>query len=142
MVRSVPSLAWSMKSERGQAIVEFALVLPLLLVVILGIVLVAEIGVARLALEHGAAEAARTGALTNDDALVRGTAAATVAPLEPTRVSVTIEPTQNEPPRSSAPRGTLLRVRLRYAIPMPLGFVGLPRFIVEGDAARRIEWTP
>jgi Flp pilus assembly protein TadG len=97
MVRSVPSLAWSMKSERGQAIVEFALVLPLLLVVILGIVLVAEIGVARLALEHGAAEAARTGSLTNDDDLVRSTAAAAVTPLDASKVTVIIEPTQNEP---------------------------------------------
>jgi hypothetical protein len=128
--------------DRGQAIVEFALVLPLILVLIIAVVLVGEVGVARLALEHGAAEAARTGALTNDDEQVRGTAVATVGPLEPSRVSVTIEPPQNEPPRSSSPRGSLLRVRLRYPIPIPLGFVGLPQFIVEGDAARRIEWTP
>ncbi|OLC20143.1 MAG: hypothetical protein AUH33_04425 [Chloroflexi bacterium 13_1_40CM_68_21] len=131
-----------MKRDHGQAIVEFALVLPLILVLIIAVVLVGEVGVARLALEHGAAEAARTGALTNDDDLVRGTAAATVAPLDPSRVRVTIEPTVGEPPRSSTPRGTLLRVRLQYAIPIPLGFVGLPRFVVEGDAARRIEWTP
>jgi hypothetical protein len=131
-----------MNGERGQAIVEFALVLPLLLVVILGIVLIAEIGVARLALEHGAAEAARTGSLTNDDDLVRSTAAAAVTPLDASKVTVIIEPTRNDPSRSSAPRGSLLRVRLRYAIPVPLGFVGLPRLIVEGTAARRVEWTP
>ena len=131
-----------MNGERGQAIVEFALVLPLLLAVILGIVLIAEIGVARLALEHGAAEAARTGSLTNDDDLVRSTAAAAVTPLDASKVTVIIEPTRNDPSRSSAPRGSLLRVRLRYAIPVPLGFVGLPRLIVEGTAARRVEWTP
>jgi hypothetical protein len=131
-----------MKGERGQAIVEFALVMPLLLVVILGVVLVAEIGVARLALEHAAAEAALTGSLKNDDDLVRGTAAAAVAPLDPSSVKVTIDPEQNESPRSSTPRGSLLRVRLQYAIPVPLGFVGVPRLIVEGAAARRIEWTP
>jgi TadE-like protein len=131
-----------MKGERGQAIVEFALVVPLLLVVILGVVLVAEIGVARLALEHAAAEAARTGSLTNDDDLVRSTVAAAVAPLDPTSVKVIIEPTENESPRSSMPRGSLLRVRLRYTIPVPLGFVGLPRLSVEGTAARRVEWTP
>jgi len=131
-----------MRGERGQAIVEFALVLPLLLVVILGVVLVAELGVARLALEHAAAEAARTGSLTNDDDLVRSTAAAAVKPLDASLVKVIIEPTQNEAPRASAPRGSLLRVRLRYAIPVPLGFIGLPRLIVEGVAARRVEWTP
>ncbi|HEY8786720.1 MAG TPA: TadE/TadG family type IV pilus assembly protein [Candidatus Limnocylindria bacterium] len=131
-----------MNGQRGQAIVEFALVVPLLLVVIMGVVLVAEIGVARLALEHAAAEAARAGSLTNDDDLVRGTVAAAVAPLDASSVRVIIEPTENESPRSSAPRGSLLRVRLRYAIPVPLGFVGLPRLIIEGAAARRIEWTP
>ena len=131
-----------MTGERGQAIVEFALVLPVLLVMILGVVLVAEIGVARLALEHGAAEAARTGSLTNDDDLIRSTAAAAVTPLDASLVKVIIEPTQTEGVRSSAPRGSLLRVRLRYAIPVPLGFVGLPRLMIEGTAARRVEWSP
>ncbi|HYV22596.1 MAG TPA: TadE/TadG family type IV pilus assembly protein [Candidatus Bathyarchaeia archaeon] len=131
-----------MTDERGQAMVEFALVLPLLLVLLLGVALVAEIGVARLALEHAAAEAARTGSLTNDDDLVRSTVAAAVGPLDPSLVKVIIEPTQNEDPRSSAPRGSLIRVRLRYPLSVPLAFVGLPRLIVEGTAARRVEWTP
>jgi Flp pilus assembly protein TadG len=131
-----------MRGERGQAIVEFALVLPLLLLVILGVVLVAQIGVARLALEHAAAEGARTGSLTNDDDLVRATVSAAVTPLDPSLVKVIIEPTQSESPRSSVPRGSLLRVRLRYAIPVPLGFVGLPRLMIEGAAARRVEWAP
>jgi Flp pilus assembly protein TadG len=131
-----------MRAERGQAIVEFALVLPLLLALLLGVALVAEIGVARLALEHAAAEAARTGSLTNDDDLIRSTVAAAVSPLDASLVTTVIEPTQNEGPRSSTPRGSLLRVRLRYALAVPLAFVGLPRLIVEGTAARRIEWTP
>ena len=46
-------------------------------------VLVAELGIARLALQHATAEAARAGALTNDDEQIRGTLAATVAPLAP-----------------------------------------------------------
>ncbi len=122
--------------------VELALVLPVALLLIAAVLLVAEVGVARLALEHGAAEAARAGALTNDDALVRATAAAAVAPLDSARVAVTIEPAQNTPPRSSAPRGSLVRVELRYVVPLPLGFAGLPRLVVLGKAARRIEWSP
>jgi hypothetical protein len=131
-----------MRGERGQAIVEFALTIPLVLALIVAIVLVAEVGVARLALEHGAAEAARTGALTNDDELVRATAAAATVPLDPARVRVDIDPKQSEPPRSGNPRGSLLRVRLRYAVQVPLGFAGLPRLTVEAAAARRVEWSP
>ena len=131
-----------MRAERGQAIVEFALVLPLLLVLLLGVALITEIGVARLALEHAAAEAARTGSLTNDDDLIRSTVTAAVSPLDASRVMVVIEPTHDEVPRSSTPRGSLIRVRLRYPLPVPLAFVGLSRLIVEGTAARRVEWAP
>ena len=131
-----------MRGERGQAIVEFALVLPVLLVVALAIVLVAELGVARLALQHATAEAARAGALTNDDEQIRGTLAATVAPLPPERVTSAIAPPQDEPPRNGDPRGSLITVRASYTLPVPLGFVGLPQFVVTASASRRIEWTP
>jgi Flp pilus assembly protein TadG len=131
-----------MSNERGQAVVEFALVLPTLLVVALAIVLVAELGIARLALQHATAEAARAGALTNDDEQIRGTLAATVAPLASDRVTSAIDPSQAEPPRNGDPRGSLLTVRASYALPVPLGFVGLPRFVVTASASRRIEWTP
>lgn len=129
-------------SERGQAIVEFALVLPVLIVVALAIVLVAELGIARLALQRGTAEAARAGALTNDDEQIRGTLASTVAPLASERVTSAIAPQQDEPPRNRDPRGSLLTVRASYTLPVPLGFVGLPHFVVTASASRRIEWTP
>jgi Flp pilus assembly protein TadG len=131
-----------MSNDRGQAMVEFALVLPTLLVVALAIVLVAELGIARLALQHATAEAARAGALTNDDEQIRGTLAATVAPLASDRVTSAIEPSQAEPPRNGDPRGSLLTVRASYSFPVPLGFVGVPRFVVTASASRRIEWTP
>ena len=131
-----------MSGERGQAIVEFALVLPTLLVVALAMVLVAELGIARLALQHATAEAARAGALTNDDEQIRGTLAATVAPLSPDRVTSAIDPSQAQPPRNGDPRGSILTVRASYALPIPLGFVELPRFVVTASASRRIEWTP
>jgi hypothetical protein len=128
--------------DRGQAIVEFALVLPTLLVVALAMVLVAELGIARLALQHATAEAARAGALTNDDEQIRGTLAATVAPLAPDRVTSAIDPSQAEPPRNGDPRGSLITVRASYELPVPLGFIGLPRLIVTASASRRVEWTP
>lgn len=129
-----------MNDERGQALVELAVVLPVLLALALAIAGVADLGIARLALEQAAAEGARIGALTNDDELIRATVAATVAPLDPAKVAVAVVPEAAE--RGPAPRGALLRVRLRYAIAAPLGLIGLPQLVVRGDAARRIEWTP
>ena len=124
--------------EGGQAVVEFALVLPVLLAAAFAIVLVTEVGIARLALQHAAAEGARAGALTNDDDAVRQTVAAAVAPLAPERVATVIEPAAAE--RAADPRGSLLTVRSTYELALPLG--ALPRLVVGAAAVRRIEWTP
>lgn len=129
-------------SDDGQALVEFALVLPFLLLFALAIVLVTEIGVARLALEHAAAEGARAGSLTNDDEQIVRAIAAAVSPLDPARVRTSIEPGEHDAPRSADPRGTLLRVAIEYAVPVPLAFAGLPSVTVRGSAARVVEWTP
>lgn len=129
-------------NDDGQAIVEFALVLPVLLAVAFAIALVADVGVARLALQHATAEAARAGALTNDDEAILDTLAAAIAPLSPARVRTAIAPPQSESPRSGDPRGSLLVVRATYEIPVPLAFIGVGPLTVEASATRRIEWTP
>jgi Flp pilus assembly protein TadG len=128
------------RGDRAQALVEFALVLPVLLVLALAIGELSELGVARLALEHAAAEGARAGALTNDDRLIRTSVNAAAAPLDARGVDVVIDPPQAQ--RGTDPRGTLIVVRLRYAIAAPLSFIGLPALVVRGEAARLMEWTP
>jgi hypothetical protein len=128
--------------EDAQAIVEFALVLPVLLLAALAIVVVTEIGIARLALQHATAEGARTGALTNDDDQIRATVAAAVVPLASDRVTTEVEPPGYEPPRNADPRGSLITVRASYEIGVPLGIIGLQQFTVRAAAVRRIEWTP
>jgi hypothetical protein len=128
--------------DRGQAIVEFALVLPVLLAVAFAIIVVTDVGLARLALQHATAEGARAGALSNDDETIRETVAATVSPLSPERVRTAIEPPESEPPRNADPRGSLLTVHASYELALPLAFVGLAQVTVGGAATRRIEWTP
>jgi len=121
---------------------EFALVVPLLLVVILGVVLVAEIGVARLALEARGGGSGAHRIADDDDELVRSTVARRRRAARcGQRLKVIIERRERESPivRRS---GSLLRVRLRYAIAIPLDSSAFLRLIVEGAAARRVEWTP
>src|SRR5207237_1245379 len=69
-----------------------ALTLPVLLLLAALIVTLSLVGVARLATENAASEAARTLALTNDDARATATALAATAPLRPELVDVRIEP--------------------------------------------------
>lgn len=127
-------------NEDGQALVEFALVLPVLLVLAFAMVQLADLGVTRLALEHAAAEGVRTGALTNDDELIRDSVAAAAAPLRAADVHVVVVPAQDEVPRTGDPRGSLIRVHLRYVLPLALP--GLPQLEARASAARRMEWTP
>jgi len=127
-------------SDDGQALVEFALVLPVLLLLAFAMVQLADLGVARLALEHAAAEGARIGALTNDDELIRDSVAAAANPLRPGDIKVDIIPSEAEVPRTGDPRGSLIRVHLRYVLPLVIP--GLPSVEARASAARRIEWTP
>lgn len=129
-------------SDRGQALIEFALVLPFLLLFAFGIVFVAEIGIARLALQNAAAEGARIGSLTNDDEQIAAAVSAALSPVAADRVTTRISPREHEMPRSNDPRGSILRVDLRYVVAAPLAFAGLPSVTVAGSAARVIEWTP
>jgi len=57
-----------MTGERGSAVVEFALVLPLVLVVLLGIVEVAVVARSEIQLVHAAREGAREAAASPDTA--------------------------------------------------------------------------
>ena len=126
--------------DGGQALVEFALVLPMLLAIAFAMVQIAELGVARLALVHAAAEGARIGALTNDDELIRDSVAAAAGSLDARQLHIEIVPGEGEIPRTRDPRGALIYVRLRYALPLALP--ALPPLVIETVAARRIEWTP
>jgi hypothetical protein len=128
-------------SERGQALVEFALVLPFLLTIALAIALLTEVGVARLALANAAAEGARAGALTNDDREIRRAALAAVGPIPAADVEIVIEPGELDPPRDHDPRGSILVVTLEHRVAAPFG-LALPAITVRGNAARVIEWTP
>ena len=130
------------KRTRGQSLVEFALVLPFLLAFALAILLMTEVGMARITLEHAAAEGARAGALTNDDDAIARAIAAAAASLDAPRIRTTIAPGEHDAPRSGDPRGSLIRVTLDYTVPVPLGFAGLPQVAVRGTAARVMEWTP
>ncbi|MDN3019727.1 TadE/TadG family type IV pilus assembly protein [Paenibacillus sp. BSR1-1] len=63
-----------MKSEKGQSLVEFALVVPLLILLLFGIIDFARIFHVYLTMDHAGREAARAASIGNDDTSIRTTA--------------------------------------------------------------------
>jgi Flp pilus assembly protein TadG len=109
------------RSERGSAAVEFALVLPLVLVVVLGLVQVGLVARDRLLVEaaapaRGRAAAARAAAVGSDEAAIADTAIAAAPGLDPALASVSVVRTGG--------RGDPVTVTIVYDDPVRVPLVG------------------
>ncbi len=135
------------KYFRGQAIVEFAVVLPILLLLMLGLINLGVLINAQIILTQAAWEGARAGTTLNSslgegDAEIIGAVQASLTGLSnPTSVTVNINPGEVE--RAALPwpkpRGEPLTVRLAY--PMKLS-LPLPLTVTLGaEATSRIEYS-
>lgn len=78
--------------QRGQALVELALVLPILLLILMAIVDMGRIYHGFLSVTTAAREGARQAALGRTDEQVRATAIVSATPLEADRITVSISP--------------------------------------------------
>jgi Flp pilus assembly protein TadG len=79
------------ETERGSAVVEFALLLPILLVMLLALVQVGVLARDRLLLAQAVRAGAREAAIQESDAAVRDAAIAAGAGLDPARLAVQVE---------------------------------------------------
>jgi Flp pilus assembly protein TadG len=83
----------SLKNQKGQALVEFTIILPILLIVVMGIL---EFGImlnSYLAIENAAREGARAGIVGTSDTQIKNLIVATSPSLDPNNLTVTITPT-------------------------------------------------
>ncbi|HTG48712.1 MAG TPA: TadE/TadG family type IV pilus assembly protein [Actinomycetota bacterium] len=92
--------------ERGSAVVEFALVLPLVLILVLGLVQVGLVARDRLLVEAAARAGARAAAVQDDPAAIAAAATAAAAGLDAGLVQVTTVRTGS--------RGDPVTVRVDY----------------------------
>lgn len=99
------------RGSRGQATVEMALVLPILLLLIVGLVDAARMAGALLSVQHAAREAVRLGITGAPDAAVEERAFEAASILEPERLTVTVSPPGPRPPGSDI----TVTVRYRYS---------------------------
>lgn len=119
------------RTHQGQATVELVLLMPLLMVVALFLAQLALAARDQIMVTHGAREAARAVAVSNDAAVARSAALA-AARLDPRRLRVQVEELS----------GTgNVAVRLDYRSPVrfaPLGIV-LDDLVLSGEAIMRSE---
>ncbi|MHB1357607.1 MAG: TadE/TadG family type IV pilus assembly protein [Anaerolineae bacterium] len=101
-----------LRSSKGQELVEYALILPILLALLLGIM---ELGVAVLnynTMSNAAREAARTGTLTRDELAIRssGLRLTSATPLTNTDITIKWYDGGTELPYEQRAQATKLRV--------------------------------
>ena len=131
-------------SITGQALVEFAFVLPVLLLLMVAIVDFGIVFYTQMTVTNAAWEGARAGATivdpTQGDQEITGAVQAAAYGLDLARLAIDIDPTQDEPPRNQpfpAPRGEPLTVTVQYQVDLSFPAVNVP---VTGQAVTRMEY--
>jgi Flp pilus assembly protein TadG len=102
--------------ERGSAVVEFALLLPLLLLMLLALVQIGVLARDRLLVAHAARAGAREAAIQESEAAVRGAATAAAAGLDPARLDVDVQ--------RAGGRGDPVSVAISYEAPVAAVLAG------------------
>ena len=102
-----------MTSERGSAVVEFALILPLVLVLVLGVVEVAIVARSEIQLIHAAREGARQAAVSPDTGQASAAVRKALGPAgSGARISVSRPSAIGQPAR--------VRVSIRHRVGAPI----------------------
>ena len=123
--------------ERGAASVEFACVLPLVLISLLLVVQVALVVAEQLVVQHAAREGAREAAVWNDDGRARDAAIRT-GNLDPDRAEIDVTP-------SDRPVGSPVVMTIHYQVPLVVPYVArfLPSDVtLTASSEYRVEREP
>jgi len=123
-------------SEKGQALVEMALVLPILLLMLMAIVDFGRVFHGHLAVTSASRQAVREASLGRTDAEISSAARSAAAPLAPTQITVTVTPAF-----SARQAGTSIEVTVTYSLeiitPLIQPFFPNPYQVIARAVARR-----
>lgn len=125
------------KGRRGQALVELALILPVLLMLVFGIIEFGRVMGSYLIITQAAREGARAGAVNPTDTAINDAVDNAAAILDSSRLDVTITPDSG-----SRIRGAALTVRIEYTVDLvaPLFNLVIPDpFPLSARTTMRIE---
>ncbi len=126
----------SLKKEEGQSATEFALVLPLILMVILVIIQMGIVVNAQLIITHAAREGARDGSVTNSNMKIRESVINAAGTLDKNSMNISIQPS------SGRKIGDYITVTVKYNPPIIFPGIELvfPNSIsLRSSATMRIE---
>ncbi|WP_223592031.1 TadE/TadG family type IV pilus assembly protein [Neobacillus bataviensis] len=107
-----------MKSEKGQSLVEFALILPILILLLLGIIDFARIFHVYLTMDHAGREAARAASIGKDDSNIKSTAINNASSIGLTADKIVVTPTGT---RSS---GSNVTIKITYPVTFLTPMIG------------------
>ncbi len=111
-----------LRSERGASAVEFALIVPVLVLLVLGIVEFGRGFQVQGTLSAAAREGVRLMALQNDPVAARAAVRSVASSLDPTITDAQIVITPASCPQGTG--STLVRLRIDYDMPFLTGFFG------------------
>lgn len=123
--------------KSGQALVEFAVVFPLIIVLLFGIY---EIGIAlsvQQTITYAAREGARVGALTNENAQIESAIATATEFIDSNNDRITIQITP--PNEATRNRGDELTVMIEYDLPLIILNIISENIVLSSQAVARIE---
>jgi Flp pilus assembly protein TadG len=112
----------TLRDERGASAVEFALIVPLLVLLVFGIVEFGRGFQVQGTLSAAAREGVRMMALQNDPAAARAAVRSTAASLDPALTDAQIVITPARCPTTTG--STLVRLRIEYDMPFLTGLFG------------------
>jgi len=106
------------RHQKGQALVEMALIIPLLLVLLLGIFEFGRLFNAYLTVQHATREAARVGVLGASDSEIIALVATRAVTLDPALLSVAVSPSE-----ADRDTGTVMTVTVDYTFQVVMPFI-------------------
>lgn len=129
-------LGQSIRNKRGQGMVELALVLPLLLLLLAGIMEFGQVMHQYLVVTEAAREGARSAAVGSDDAVVTSTVKTAASTIDKGTLEVNINP-------GVRVRGNAVTVSVSNPVqiitPLISAFFPTNPYIVQGIAVMRVE---
>lgn len=127
---------WRKSGDQGQALVELALILPILILFLLGTIEFGRIMGTSMLLSHASRESSRIAAVGGTNLAVTNYISSINGLVDPSRITVTINPS------GTRVRGQIVTVKLNYSVPLYAPVINTMvtnPFPIEAETSMRIE---